>query len=195
MQTSGTPTTRNRCPSMARRQRMERARLGTVKSSVKPWAKRWHGMQAERKSATKLASSSRVEVVARGRKNRPHAANRPAARQETPSGLDSRPRQAGDKEARMNLDESPDAEQPKDFVVAIDGPAGAGKSTIARHLARHFGLLNLETGAMYRAFALKALRAESRWTIHRHWSTLPQRLRSLLNRAKKKTACCLMAKM
>ena len=49
---------------------------------------------------------------------------------------------------------------PKKIIVAIDGPAGAGKSTIARHLARHFGLLNLETGAMYRAFALKALRAE-----------------------------------
>jgi CMP/dCMP kinase len=46
------------------------------------------------------------------------------------------------------------------IIVAIDGPAGAGKSTIARHLARHFGLLNLETGAMYRAFALKALREE-----------------------------------
>lgn len=45
------------------------------------------------------------------------------------------------------------------MIVAIDGPSGAGKSTIARHLARHFGLLNLETGAMYRAFALKALRA------------------------------------
>ena len=45
------------------------------------------------------------------------------------------------------------------LIVAIDGPAGAGKSTIARHLARHFGLLNLETGAMYRAFALKAMRA------------------------------------
>jgi len=44
------------------------------------------------------------------------------------------------------------------IIVAIDGPAGAGKSTIARHLARYFGLLNLETGAMYRAFALKALR-------------------------------------
>ena len=45
------------------------------------------------------------------------------------------------------------------IIVAIDGPSGAGKSTIARHLARRFGLLNLETGAMYRAFALKALRA------------------------------------
>jgi len=48
----------------------------------------------------------------------------------------------------------------KRIIVAIDGPAGAGKSTIARHLARHFGLLNLETGAMYRAFALKALRSK-----------------------------------
>lgn len=46
-------------------------------------------------------------------------------------------------------------------IIAIDGPAGAGKSTIARHLAQHFGLLNLETGAMYRAFALKALRAKA----------------------------------
>jgi cytidylate kinase len=51
-------------------------------------------------------------------------------------------------------------EPARKIIVAIDGPSGAGKSTIARHLARHFGLLNLETGAMYRAFALKALRAE-----------------------------------
>ena len=42
-------------------------------------------------------------------------------------------------------------------IVAIDGPAGAGKSTVASHLARQFGLLNLETGAMYRALALKAI--------------------------------------
>ncbi len=49
---------------------------------------------------------------------------------------------------------------PEKSIIAIDGPAGAGKSTIARHLARHFGLLNLETGAMYRAFALKALRTK-----------------------------------
>jgi cytidylate kinase len=59
----------------------------------------------------------------------------------------------------MNSDESPVQLNNPRFVVTIDGPAGAGKSTIARHLARHFGLLNLETGAMYRAFALKALRA------------------------------------
>lgn len=43
------------------------------------------------------------------------------------------------------------------LIVAIDGPAGAGKSTLASRLACRFGLLNLETGAMYRAFALKAL--------------------------------------
>jgi cytidylate kinase len=42
-------------------------------------------------------------------------------------------------------------------VIAIDGPAGAGKSTLAAHLALCFGFLNLETGAMYRALALKAL--------------------------------------
>jgi CMP/dCMP kinase len=42
-------------------------------------------------------------------------------------------------------------------VIAIDGPAGAGKSTLAAHLARRFGFLNLETGAMYRALALKAM--------------------------------------
>jgi cytidylate kinase len=46
------------------------------------------------------------------------------------------------------------------LIIAIDGPAGAGKSTVAKHLAAHFGLLNLETGAMYRAFALKALRGD-----------------------------------
>jgi cytidylate kinase len=61
----------------------------------------------------------------------------------------------------MSAEETSGQKKPeRNFVVAIDGPAGAGKSTIARHLARHFGLLNLETGAMYRAFALKALRLE-----------------------------------
>jgi CMP/dCMP kinase len=58
----------------------------------------------------------------------------------------------------MNREDSSLHHPSRKIIVTIDGPAGAGKSTIARHLAQHFGLLNLETGAMYRAFALKALR-------------------------------------
>ncbi len=46
---------------------------------------------------------------------------------------------------------------PRKFVIAIDGPAGSGKSTIAARLAKRFGYINLESGAMYRALALKAL--------------------------------------
>lgn len=45
----------------------------------------------------------------------------------------------------------------KKLVIAIDGPAGAGKSTIAAQLARRLGYVNLESGAMYRALALKAI--------------------------------------
>jgi cytidylate kinase len=44
------------------------------------------------------------------------------------------------------------------MVVAIDGPAGAGKSSVARALARTLGFKYLDTGAMYRAVALAALR-------------------------------------
>lgn len=46
-----------------------------------------------------------------------------------------------------------------DIVIAIDGPAGAGKSTTAREVARRLDLLFLDTGAMYRAITLKAIRA------------------------------------
>jgi CMP/dCMP kinase len=45
----------------------------------------------------------------------------------------------------------------RQLVIAIDGPAGSGKSTIAARLARKLGYVNLESGAMYRALALKAL--------------------------------------
>src|ERR1700756_3093803 len=43
-------------------------------------------------------------------------------------------------------------------VIAIDGPAGAGKSTIAKRLADRLGFTYIDTGAMYRAVALWALR-------------------------------------
>lgn len=46
-----------------------------------------------------------------------------------------------------------------DLVIAIDGPAGAGKSTVSKLVARRLGLAFLDTGAMYRALALKAQRA------------------------------------
>ena len=46
------------------------------------------------------------------------------------------------------------------FRVAIDGPGGAGKSTIAKLVADKYGLDYVDTGAMYRAIALKAIRSD-----------------------------------
>jgi CMP/dCMP kinase len=48
----------------------------------------------------------------------------------------------------------------KPVIVAIDGPAGAGKSTIARSLARKLGFTYIDSGAMFRAIALWAMRAK-----------------------------------
>jgi cytidylate kinase len=47
--------------------------------------------------------------------------------------------------------------QGRRIVIAIDGPAGSGKSTLAALLAKKYGYINIETGAMYRALALKAM--------------------------------------
>jgi cytidylate kinase len=58
--------------------------------------------------------------------------------------------------------------KPKRAVVAIDGPAGAGKSTIARRLAARLGFTYIDTGAMYRAVALWALGQNVAWDdMHR----------------------------
>ena len=46
------------------------------------------------------------------------------------------------------------------MIIAIDGPSGAGKSTLGKMLAKKLGLLYLDTGAMYRAVALAAMRDE-----------------------------------
>lgn len=47
----------------------------------------------------------------------------------------------------------------KNVTIAIDGPAAAGKSTVAKVLARKFGLVYIDTGAMYRAFTYAVIKA------------------------------------
>lgn len=47
---------------------------------------------------------------------------------------------------------------PKNLIIAIDGPAGSGKSTVSKIIAKKLGLLYIDTGAMYRALTLKAMR-------------------------------------
>jgi cytidylate kinase len=61
-------------------------------------------------------------------------------------------------------------------VVTIDGPAGAGKSTVARRLADRLGWLFLDTGAMYRAVTLAALRAETDLSSDQDLGELTSRL-------------------
>ena len=60
------------------------------------------------------------------------------------------------------------AEHSRRVVIAIDGPAGAGKSTMARRLAARLGFVYIDSGAMYRAVALWAMRQDADTTdMHR----------------------------
>src|SRR5690606_37184824 len=52
----------------------------------------------------------------------------------------------------------------REVVITIDGPAGAGKSSVARALADRFGFEFLDTGAMYRSVTLACLRQEISWS-------------------------------
>src|SRR6185437_2203362 len=63
------------------------------------------------------------------------------------------------------------------MLVVIDGPAGAGKSSAARALARRLGFRFLDTGAMYRAVALAAVRAGHDWEQPAELVLLARRLK------------------
>jgi len=62
------------------------------------------------------------------------------------------------------------------MIVTIDGPAGAGKSSVARELARRLGFCFLDTGAMYRAVALAGLRQKVDWNEPEQLAELARRL-------------------
>ncbi len=74
---------------------------------------------------------------------------------------------------RLSIREQPETGRPitsidrkvtkSPMIVTIDGPAGAGKSTVARRLADRLGFSYLDTGAMYRAVALAGLRQQIDW--------------------------------
>lgn len=60
------------------------------------------------------------------------------------------------------------------MIVTIDGPAGAGKSSVSRRLAETLGFQFLDTGAMYRAVALKGLRSQIDWADEDRLTALAQ---------------------
>ena len=60
------------------------------------------------------------------------------------------------------------------YKIAIDGPAGAGKSTIAKYLAKKLNIEYIDTGAMYRAITLKAMRLGINMEIDEEYSFLSE---------------------
>jgi CMP/dCMP kinase len=62
------------------------------------------------------------------------------------------------------------------MIITIDGPAGAGKSTVARALARRLGFRFLDTGAMYRAVALAGMRQAVDWDRPEQLAELARRI-------------------
>ena len=171
-----------RKPQQWKRQRRTPIRQGDSGARNAKPALQWAAQWQRRKTAASRRSSASGSLLRKRAAPRKEVRGRGAARcahfTEQPQACAGGRRKGGQQQAvrlyragkpapagtRKSADESgcktfPGLNPGRKLIVAIDGPAGAGKSTIARHLARHFGLLNLETGAMYRAFALKALRA------------------------------------
>ena len=64
------------------------------------------------------------------------------------------------------------------MVIAIDGPAGSGKSTTAKNVAEYLGFIHINTGAMYRGIALKCIQEN---VNIEHLSQLNHLLKNLVN--------------
>ncbi len=80
---------------------------------------------------------------------------------------------------------------PRKLVIAIDGPAGSGKSTIAARLARKLGYINLESGAMYRALGAEGDGAADFARRCRSAATIGRKLRDASwSPAAKAIVCC-----
>jgi cytidylate kinase len=69
----------------------------------------------------------------------------------------------------------------KPIIVAIDGPAGAGKSTLAKRIAARLGCLYIDTGAMYRAVALWAARTGTSLSDHARLERLAEEAQIVLH--------------
>ena len=69
-------------------------------------------------------------------------------------------RKSSSRVSGSRISRSPDHPIPRTLIVTIDGPAGCGKSTVAKLLAKRLGLTYLDTGATYRTLALAALQEE-----------------------------------
>ena len=67
------------------------------------------------------------------------------------------------------------------YNIAIDGPAGAGKSTIARRVAKELSFIYVDTGAMYRAMALYLLHKNVYQPTQNRSAKFARMLKSLLN--------------
>ncbi|MBI4536800.1 MAG: (d)CMP kinase [candidate division NC10 bacterium] len=71
--------------------------------------------------------------------------------------------------------EGPPGKPRERLVIAIDGPVGAGKSTMARRLARALGIVHIDSGAMYRAMGWKAMQAGVELSDHAALASLAER--------------------
>lgn len=78
----------------------------------------------------------------------------------------------------------------KPIVIAIDGPAGAGKSTVAKRVARSFSFLYIDSGAMYRAVAWKALREHVDLTDEKAVAELARGMKIDLKPTEEGTSVC-----